>query len=225
MTAATAAMPAQGLVRRWSTIAGAQAARKAVSGEKTTSSDEVLFERALRGDREALANLVTSYERTLFGLLVRLTNGDTHRADDLFQETFLHAMKFGKTFDRKMEFKPWITAIAVNLVRDEARRRKVRGEVPLEGGMDEQEYERACTAADENPGASAERRDEEQRVQRALTRLTLLEREVVLLHFYEGLTLVETADALGVALGTVKSRLHAALTRLSGILGRGRVPA
>ena len=220
MTAATAALPAQGLVRRLSTLAAVQKVRRAASGEQAAPSDEALFARAVRGDREALGTLVTGYERMLFGLLVRLTNGDTHRADDLFQETFLHALKFGNTFDRKMEFKPWVTAIAVNLVRDEARRRKVRGEVPLEGGVDEQEYERACTAADENPGVSAERRDEEQCVQRALARLTLLEREVVLLHFYEDLTLAQTAGALGVALGTVKSRLHAALTRLSGILGR-----
>jgi len=220
VTAAAASLAAPGLVQRLRTVVGAQNVPRAANAEKAAPADEVLFERALRGDREALGRLVANYERSLFGLLVRLTNGDTHRADDLFQDTFLHAMKFGDTFDRKMEFKPWVTAIAVNLVRDEARRRKVRGEVPLEGGVDDQEYERACTAADENPGVRAERRDEEERVRRALTRLTLLEREVVLLHFYEDMTLVETAKALRVAPGTVKSRLHAALTRLSGILGR-----
>ena len=225
MTATTAVLPAQGLVRRLSTIAAAQNIRRPASAEQAAPTDEALFERALRGDREALGQLVTNYERGLYNLLVRLTNGDAHRADDLFQETFLHALKFGHTFDRKMVFKPWVTAIAVNLVRDEARRRKVRGEVPLEGGMDEREYERACTAADENPGVAAERRDEERQVQRALMRLTLLEREVVMLHFYQDLTLAETASALGVALGTVKSRLHAALTRLSGILGRERKQA
>lgn len=219
MTAATAALPAPSLVQRLSTAVGAHQARRTASAENAVATDEALFERALGGDREALGKLVTNHEKSLFGFLVRLTNGDTHRADDLFQETFLHAMKFGKTFDRQMEFKPWLTAIAVNLVRDEARRRKVRGEVPLEGGMDEQEYEHACTAADANPGACAERRDEEQVVRRALARLTLLEREVVLLHFYDGMTLSETASALGVALGTAKSRLHAALTRLSGLLG------
>jgi RNA polymerase sigma-70 factor (ECF subfamily) len=183
-------------------------------------ADEALFERALAGDREALGALVREYEAGLFSLLVRLTNGDRHKADDLFQETFLHAMRAGKTFDRTMRFKPWITAIAVNLVRDDARKRKLRSEVPLEGGMDDDDYERACVAAseDENPRDCAERHDEEERVMDALRRLTDLEREVVLLHFYDRMTLVETATALGVALGTVKSRLHSALTRLSRLL-------
>jgi len=57
-------------------------------------------------------------------------------------------------------------------------------------------------------------------VRRALGRLTDLEREVVLLHFYNDMTLQETADALNAPLGTIKSRLHAALTRLSGMLER-----
>jgi RNA polymerase sigma factor (sigma-70 family) len=94
----------------------------------------------------------------------------------------------------------------------------VRSEVPLEGGVDDREYECACVADEENPGLCAQRRDEEDKVRQSLERLTLLEREVVLLHFYDKLTLAETAAVLGVALGTVKSRLHAALTRLSTIL-------
>lgn len=219
MAAGTASLTAPGLVQRLTKARNAPNAREATA-ERAGPTDETLFARALAGDREALGTLVTRYERRLFGLLVRLTNGDRHRADDLFQETFLHAMRAAETFDRKLEFKPWITAIAVNLVRDEARKRKVRGEVPLEGGVDDEEYERVCVAADDNPGRSAERQDEEEKVQRALARLTLLEREVVLLHFYDGMTLAETAATLEVALGTVKSRLHAALTRLAGMLVR-----
>jgi len=217
MAVATASLPAPALVSRLAPAKGAQNVRHAAA-EGAESSDKQLFGAALAGDRDALGKLVGRHERALFGLLVRLTNGDRHRADDLFQETFLHAMRAAGTFDRKLEFKPWLTAIAVNLVRDEARKRKVRGEVPLEGGVDDQEYERACAVADDNPGVNAERHDEEDRIRRALARLTLLEREVVLLHFYQSMTLVETAAVLGVALGTVKSRLHAALTRLSRML-------
>ncbi|MCY3021385.1 MAG: RNA polymerase sigma factor [Planctomycetota bacterium] len=217
MTAATVPLTAPALAVR-----STAAIRPVVAAEKAGVTDEVLFARALAGNREALGMLVANYEKSLFSLLTRLTNGDRHRADDLFQETFLHAMRAGDTFDRKMAFKPWIMAIAVNLVRDDARKRKTRGEVPLEGGVDDTEYERACVVAagDETPGEHAERCDEEHCVQRALQRLTLLEREVVLLHFYDNMTLAETAAALGVALGTVKSRLHAALKRLSRMLDK-----
>ena len=184
-------------------------------------SDEKLFEAAIKGDREALGELIGRYEQNLFALLMRMTGGDSHRADDLFQETFLHAMRAATTFDRKLQFKPWVTAIAVNLVRDDARKRKVRGEVGLDTSKD---TERNATpepvSSDEGPGEHAERRDEELQIQRALNNLTDLEREVVLLHFYDRMTLAETANVLEVPLGTIKSRLHAALTRLSGILER-----
>jgi RNA polymerase sigma-70 factor (ECF subfamily) len=190
----------------------------------TLQSDEALFQRSGAGDRDALGELIRRYEDFLYGVLVRLTNGDTHRAEDLFQDTFLNAMRAAATFDRGKMFKPWITAIAVNLVRDDARRRKVRSEVALDASRDDDDDGRAPRlepAADvDAPGAEAERRDEDEKVQRALARLTNLEREVVLLHFFNGMTLQETADALGAPLGTIKSRLHAALTRLSGMLGK-----
>jgi RNA polymerase sigma-70 factor (ECF subfamily) len=201
----------------------ANAAPAVVKAEKQEAAvpDEKLFGQAIAGDRGALGELIGRYEKSLFGLLMRMTGGDAHRSDDLFQETFLHAMRASKTFDRKLQFKPWITAIAVNLVRDDARKRKVRGEIGLDQSTDS---ERAAVpepmANEENPGERAERRDEERKVQAALYNLTDLEREVVLLHFYQSMTLVETAGVLGVPLGTIKSRLHAALTRLSGILER-----
>ena len=185
-------------------------------------SDEKLFLLAGGGDRDALGQLVRRYEKPLFGLLVRLTNGDWHRADDFFQETFLHAMRAVRTFKAHKQFKPWLVAIAVNLVRDEARKRKAHGEVGLEStkGTEAGAQWPELVAAGDGPADSALRRDEAEQVQKALGGLTDLEREVVLLHFYNSLTLQETAEALAVPLGTVKSRLHAALMRLSTMLRR-----
>jgi RNA polymerase sigma-70 factor (ECF subfamily) len=195
-------------------------------GAVMAPSDEAIFLKARGGDRNALGELVARYERSLFGLLVRLTSGDKHRAEDMFQETFLHAMRAAETFKGGRQFKPWITAIAVNLVRDDARKRKVRGEVALETGAADPEENRAAMLeavdAKECPSQSAERRDEESVVHRAMQRLTELEREVVLLHFFQGMTLVETAESLTVPVGTVKSRLHAALTRMATMLPKPR---
>jgi len=224
VAAAAATMPASGLVSAFTQNVQSKPARPMVEqrAEAAEPADEVLFDHALTGDREALGQLITRYEKTLFGLLVRMTNGDRHRADDLFQETFLHAMRAAATFNRKMQFKPWITAIAVNLIRDEARKKKVRGEVALDGSARDYDGEQNRIAEPvsngETPGEHAERKDEENYLRRALGRLTDLEREVVLLHFYNGMTLADTAAVLGVPLGTVKSRLHAALTRLNGML-------
>lgn len=184
-------------------------------------SDEALFERAAKGDRGALGELIGRYEDFLYGLLVKMTGGDEHRAEDFFQDTFLHAMRSAGTFDKKKAFKPWIAAIALNLVRDDARKRKVRSEVTLDAGTADEEGLRIDPVSSvEDPGTNAERQDEDAKVHRALNRLTELEREVVLLHFFNSMTLQETADALSAPLGTIKSRLHAALTRLSGMLTR-----
>jgi RNA polymerase sigma-70 factor (ECF subfamily) len=186
-------------------------------------NDEELFERAAKGERHCFEVLIGRYEDFLYGLLVRLAGGNVHRAEDFFQDTFLNALRAARTFDRKKAFKPWITAVAVNLVRDDARKRKVRGEVTLDGGSEQNGHARPEPAAStEGPGERAERSDEEKKVRKALERLTGLEREVVLLHFYNDMTLQETADALNAPLGTIKSRLHAALTRLSGILERAK---
>ncbi len=178
--------------------------------ESSGLSDEVLFH---RGDKESLGILINRYQKTLYGLLVHVTGGDESLAEDLFQEAFVRAVRGAKTFDRNRSFKSWITAIALNLVRDDVRKRKLRGEVPLgEGGPEEQ------AAVGDQPGELAEHRDEVERVHAALSGLTEKEREVVLLHFYQGLTLSEAAEVLSVPLGTVKSRLHGALVRLKGLL-------
>jgi len=175
-------------------------------------TDEELFR---RGDRESLATLVRRYQAGLFSLLVHMTGGDASLADDLFQETFVRAVRAAKTFDVNRSFRTWVTAIALNLVRDEVRKRKSRGEVTL---TEDHAEGRSSAAAPEHPSASLEQRDEAVRVRRALARLTDKEREIVLLHFYEGLTLVEAAEVLTVPVGTAKSRLHGALARLKTLL-------
>lgn len=178
--------------------------------ENPGTSDEALF---LLGDRESLGILVTRYQQTLYGLLVHVTGGDGSLAEDLFQEAFVRAVRGAKTFDRNRSFRSWITAIALNLVRDEVRKRKLRGEIPLgEGGPEEQ------AAVGDLPRDSVEQKDEVARIHSALSELTDKEREIVLLHFYQGLTLGEASEVLNVPLGTVKSRLHGALVRLKGLL-------
>jgi RNA polymerase sigma-70 factor (ECF subfamily) len=188
-------------------------------------TDEKLFELANKGDRDALGTLIRRYEKPLFGLLARMTQGDHHRADDLFQDTFLHAMKAGATFNSQRKFKPWVTAIAVNLVRDDARKRRLRGETTLDGVAPDGDRPRhpEPVSAGATPLEAAERLDDENDVNKAVRRLTDLEREVVLLHFFNGLTLLECSEILKIPLGTAKSRLHAALTRLSGMLRKKSV--
>jgi len=180
-------------------------------------TDEALFASATRGDQSSLVALIGRYEVKLFGLLVHLSGGDRNAADDFFQETFLRVMRSAATFDGQRSFRCWIMAIAVNLVRDEARKRKHHGEVGLQS-PDQAGWIEQLNAGGASPAEQAERNDRQMQVRRALERLTLKERETVLLHFFTGMTLAEVAQSLDVPLGTVKSRLHGALERLKGIL-------
>jgi RNA polymerase sigma-70 factor (ECF subfamily) len=188
-------------------------------------SDEKLFDLATAGEMEALGELVCRYEKPLFALLVRLTNGDQSRADDFFQETFLHALRAAGTFKKRRRFKPWLIQIAVNLVRDGVRKRKLHGEIGLASHEEMAEAGGLAKLMDPGHGPSerAVQRDNEEQIQLALAKLTELEREVVLLHFYENLTLAETAETLSVPVGTAKSRMHSALGKLSAML-RGLEP-
>ncbi|MBE7467022.1 MAG: sigma-70 family RNA polymerase sigma factor [Planctomycetes bacterium] len=197
----------------------ARLGRAAAPPAEAERSDEELFLLVRDGDRDALGGLIRRHEQTLFGLLVHLTRGDASRADDLFQETFLRAVRSAHTFDPSRSFRTWLTAIAVNLVRDEARRKKVQNEVALQAREDEGGV-RQLEAEEAGPEARAEANDEAARVRASLYQLTQKEREVVLLHFFEGQTLAEAATTLAIPVGTVKSRLHGALTRLKGVLER-----
>jgi RNA polymerase sigma-70 factor (ECF subfamily) len=189
-------------------------------------SDEELFRRVREGQLESLGALVERYERSLFALLFQLTGGNRARAEDFFQETFLRAVRARGTFEDGKAFRPWLTTIALNLVRDEGRKRKVQAEISLggpgeQGRQEERENEsqgEQLAARGDSPSQALERRDEQARIQAALAKLPETEREVVLFHFYQGLTLAETAEVLKAPVGTIKSRLHSGLEHLRGML-------
>lgn len=173
-------------------------------------SDESLAQRMLAGDEDAARLLVERYERPLFATLLRVTR-DRGVAEDLFQETFLRALRSGGRYDRSRRFQPWLFAIALNLAKDHARR-LAHAATPLlsvEGVLPEPVGLRA------DAGAASVRRID---LSRAIERLPDAQREAVVLRYVEGLEEGEIAAASGIARGTVKSRLHHAIRKLREIL-------
>jgi RNA polymerase sigma-70 factor, ECF subfamily len=169
-----------------------------------SSSDEELAKRLFAGDEHAAEILIERYRRPLFGLLYRLT-GNAADAEELFQDTFLRALRASSTFDTSRRFKPWITTIAVNLGRDLLGRRAHAATPEL----------RAPEDLPESEGVDREsewvlRGD----LARALSTLPEGQGEVVLLRYFEGLEEAEIAKSVGIPRGTVKSRLHHALRKM-----------
>lgn len=159
-----------------------------------------IAERAVKGDRQALAEIVRLHYAEVFRFCSRLLNADA--AEDAAQETFMKASKLIKSFRGESAIKTWLFGIALNVCRNE--RRKVKPTLPLQ---DWDYAENQC-----------ENLIEAQALREAMGKLPTEHSEVVILHEMEGLTYDECALALNVPAGTVKSRLHYAFVKLRELL-------
>jgi RNA polymerase sigma-70 factor, ECF subfamily len=177
-------------------------------------SDEDLMAAVLVGDEAALTTLVSRHHAPLFGYLYRVVGGDRALAEDLVQETLLRLVR-QQTYQSGRPFRPWLYAIATNLARDYFKSSAVRQ--ALRGGNQEQAllHLRDPQASPEERALEAEQSGE---VRGALAQLGEGYRVVVLLRFYQGLSLQEIAETLRIPLGTVKSRLSVSVHRLRSIL-------
>jgi RNA polymerase sigma-70 factor (ECF subfamily) len=185
----------------------------------TSCSDEDLVGRFRRGQEEAFGALVRRYERELYGYLRRYL-GDSNLADDVFQNTFLQLyVKIGQ-YQAGRPVRPWLYTIATHQAIDALRRNGRHQALSLDqhqeersegeiGGLVELLESRGPGPLDQ--AHSAEMRE---RVRASVERLPDFMRQVVLLAYYQGLKYREIADILGIPVGTVKSRLHAALVKL-----------
>ncbi|MDY3563768.1 sigma-70 family RNA polymerase sigma factor [Gemmata sp. JC673] len=183
-------------------------------------SDEQLLARLRAGERDCFGVLVRRYERELFGYLRRYL-GDDDLADDVFQNTFVQVYTKLGQYELDRPVRPWLYAIATNQAIDALRRRNRRADqrADVVTTADEDGHPRPLfellPAAGDEPSAAADRAEQRELVRAAVDRLPELLRQVVLLAYFQGLKYRDVADALGIPVGTVKSRLHAALAKLT----------
>jgi RNA polymerase sigma-70 factor (ECF subfamily) len=183
------------------------------------ATDEELMSRFRGGQRDAFGLLVRRYERELYGYLCRYL-GDASLADDVFQNTFVQVFVKADQFEDGRQVRPWLYTIATNQAIDALRRAGRQPAVSLDGQLAEggEGEPRPLLELLEarGPGPLDQTEDEERRllVRAAVDRLPELFKQVVVLAYYQGLKYREIADVLAVPVGTVKSRLHAALVKL-----------
>lgn len=187
--------------------------------ELSPSSDEELFSAfRTRRDHAAVSELIHRYERPLYGYLVRYT-GDPGKAEELFQTTFQRVIEHCDQFISGRKFRPWLYSIATHLAVDVGRRSaKHRSPAPPEGFVDTDAHYNSAfdLLPNREPGPPDRLEADERRriVRAAIEKLPDDLRRVIILAYYQGLTLREVAEALDLPLGTVKSRLHKALLAL-----------
>src|SRR4026209_90150 len=176
------------------------------------SSDEIIVERALTGDAEAIGELVRRWERRIFALTYSML-GREEDARDATQETFLAAFRNLRGFRGEAKVSSWLHRIAVNQCISRQRRARVRRESAIE---DEEERHAAQFAAPVgySPSHVIESQQETDAVRRAIQSLPVELRQVVIMKEFEELTFREIADVLDLPLSTVKSRLYTAMKQL-----------
>ena len=176
------------------------------------ASDEPLFIDKLRsGDAAAFETLIDLHSGDIYALLYRLTE-NAEEASDLTQDTFLRALRSMKSFRGDSELKTWLFRIAINESRNRFRwwkRRKRELTISLDANVGDSETPLSDTLADRSvsPEDAALSHERAYALQAALLDISDVYREAIVLCDIEGMSYEETAAALGVGIGTVKSRI------------------
>jgi RNA polymerase sigma-70 factor, ECF subfamily len=182
-------------------------------------SDEQLLREYRDGDKSKFAVLLLRYQRELYHFLVRFL-GDRAAAEDVFQETFLQVHQSADQFDPQRRFRPWLFTIAANKARDLIRSNARRPTNPLQASInagDEEsgEFIDLMQAAESMPGESLDREELQQQVQETVMGMPEHLREILLLSYFHQFPYRQIGDILDIPLGTVKSRLHAAVAHFA----------
>ncbi len=186
--------------------------------------DAALVSGLIEHEDWALVALAERYQGPLYGYLFRMT-GDSYLAEDLTQETIVRAITGIRRLRQGSSLKAWLYRIASNLAKDHFKRASSVRESPSD------QVVAALDGCSGSPGAALaqgqrgtlpeealEEKMEAARVRAALAALPDRHRDVLLLRYYEEMTIEEIAEITGAPAGTVKSRLHYAIRKLEGML-------
>jgi RNA polymerase sigma-70 factor (ECF subfamily) len=158
---------------------------------------------SVAGD-ELLRTLYAEHAGPLLGYVIKLTDGDRQRAEDVVQETLLRAWRHPESLDpSRGSLRPWLWTVARNIVVDAARARRARPQEVAEDALAvipvEDQIDQALLSWE---------------VAEALSTLSDDHRAVLVETYYRGRTVAEAAEVLGIPAGTVKSRAFYALRAL-----------
>ena len=182
-------------------------------------ADEELLALFRQGTHEAFGALVRRYEGELYGYLRRYL-GDRDLADDVFQNTFLQLYTKIDQYGTGRPVRPWLYAIATNQAIDALRRQNRHQTVRLHlDGDDANDTDMPglLTLLESHGPSPLEQLQTEERkqlIRATVEKLPDFLKQVVILAYYQGLKYKDVADILGIPVGTVKSRLHTALSKL-----------
>src|SRR5579862_5343424 len=192
----------------WENGASTKMATESIPVEAPVDDELELVNSARRGDTTAFSVLVGRYEGKIFRLAMNITQ-NREDAEDVLQEAFLKAYEHLDQFQGNSRFYTWVVRIAVNQALMKLRKRKSDRSVSLDEGIDtgEDTVTREIATWDENPEQKYSREELNAILDDAIQALAPTYRTVFVLRDVEELSTEETAEALGLSIPAVKSRL------------------
>jgi RNA polymerase sigma-70 factor (ECF subfamily) len=182
-------------------------------------SDAQLLQRYSEGDERAFRELVSRYKDSLYAFLKRFLN-QRDLIEDVFQETFLQLFTSRDSFDMERPLRPWLFTIAANKAKDALRKQQRSSAVPI-GTISDAEASsfddvlNSLTSDETRPYESLERGELAERVRKVVANLPESAREILILAYFNKFSYKQMAEILSIPIGTVKSRLHTAVSRFA----------
>ncbi len=191
------------------------------SAQPAHTDESELVAKARRGDAQAFTVLVNRYERKIFRLARHITQNEED-AEDVLQETFLKAYEHLGGFQEQSKFYTWLVRIAVNEALMKLRKRRSGKLLSLDETIDtgEETVAREIAVWDDNPEQRYSQEELRAILQQAVDGLAPIFRTVFVLRDIDELSTEETAEALGISIPAVKSRLLRARLQLRDRLTR-----
>jgi len=188
---------------------------KPVSQNKKLTDAELLA-RYAAGDEAAFREVVSRYKNSLYAFLKRFLN-QQDLLEDVFQETFLQLFNSRDSFDDSRPLRPWLFTIAANKAKDALRRQQRTSAVPIGQIADSQDISfddvlNAFSSDGKTPSDVLEKDETAARVRQIIADMPDNLREILILAYFNKFSYKQMADILSIPIGTVKSRLHTAVT-------------
>jgi len=181
-----------------------------------SDDDNRLIRECREGNTAAFGVLVSRYQDRLFNTVLRLVN-NSEDARDVVQEAFLHAYQSLHSFKGDSLFFTWLYRIAINTAISMKRKQKPMLRIQATGD-EKSAIDPVDSSEMSRPEHAVEVADDERRIHAALSKLSTEHRAVLVMKDMDGAKYEEMAEALGVPVGTIRSRLHRARLELRDIL-------
>lgn len=190
-----------------------------MKSELKNQADADLFARFAAGEESAFREIISRYKDSLYTFLRQFIK-QQDILEDVFQETFLQLFTSRESFDPSRPLRPWLFTIAANKAKDALRKQHRTAAISIGGIADAEEmsFDEALdilTSDTKMPYEKLETTETARRVRQIIANMPENLRQILILGYFEKFSYKQMAEILSIPIGTVKSRLHAAVGRFA----------